>query len=142
MEGSFLPLDIYENIIKFMDWNTLNQFQCLDSGFSINTLFKVPCTDMLAIEYYFQNVKLESQNFISKVGQLNQVSFNWSTKIFDLTRTGNSSNMNIKASNGSIYYIYDHSANISGYDTNGDFYFSSQDFYNRAIKENFYTNIQ
>jgi hypothetical protein len=31
MEGSFLPLDIYENIIQFMDWNTLKQFQKINT---------------------------------------------------------------------------------------------------------------
>lgn len=66
----------------------LAAFRCLDSGFDVNLIFNISCGTVSTLEYRVKNVKLESQSFISAVGNLNRVQFGWKSQIYNFNQTG------------------------------------------------------
>jgi len=114
---------------------SLNGISCADSGHDINILIKQPCSNLLALEFYLKGLKLESQQINTSVGSnFTTVSFNWKGLVGNLNNTGN--NLLIKANQGSEYYTLESVTPISGFDANGDLFFSEQSFYRRRMSEN------
>ena len=71
-----------------------------DSGYSINLICQKFGQPISNLEFHIKNAKLKSQSITSQVGQYSRVKFDWSTSIYDLTRTGtNNSNVYFVANN-------------------------------------------
>lgn len=83
-----IEVDISANAyLNALQVDTLNRFGCPDSGFNFGINFDNACnTDTDAFTFRFNGAKLNSQSFVSRIGNLTQMSFNWSLKVYDIAR--------------------------------------------------------
>jgi len=115
----------------------LNNISCLDSGHDINIILKQPCSDFMALEFYFKGMKLNSQQVSTNVNtQFSTVNFTWQGTIGNLNSSG--TNLFVKANAGNEYYVLTSTSIITGVDSFGDLYFTEQQNYERRIVENMF----
>ncbi len=79
-----ISADAYLNNLQV---DALNRFNCNDSGYDFTVGFKNGCGTYDDFNFAFRGAKLESQSFVSQVGGLTRVSFDWSMKIMDINRS-------------------------------------------------------
>lgn len=131
------PIEIdlsVEALVDSFKVDQLNKSTCLDSGHNFDIFIKKPCSDFVAYQLRFKNLKLESQSSSLDIGGYTTVSFNWKGYLYNFG-TGQT-NMSIYASQGSTFYELDSMVNVTGYDLNGDIFITQQSIYNRKIAEN------
>jgi hypothetical protein len=68
--------------------DTLNRNNCSDNGYNLSINFDNKCELFNSVIYTFRGMKLDNQQFTSSIGSLSKVSFDWSLKVYDFTRTG------------------------------------------------------
>lgn len=67
--------------------DTLNRFTCPDSGFAFSVAFQNSCVGSDGFAFQFNDARLDSEVITTSVGGgSTRVSFNWSTKIYDINR--------------------------------------------------------
>lgn len=114
-------------------------FPC-DSGIDANIIVLQPCSNLIAFEYNFNDLKLDSQEVTSAVNNFTNISFKFTQKIGNLYDLNN--NFYFFAGGGTEAWVVGEAFAVTGQNSAGEFFFQSGQNYQRVIVENIYYSGQ